>query len=505
MTSVAYGGTIGFVTGGINSYMNGGNIASGMLIGGASGMASGGLGSAIVGSGLKAMVTSGVMSGGVGSGLESYMQGNSWGQVMTDTATGGAIGGLTGGLFRTMGPRISSALGRTFNAGCFVAGTQVHISHLPNDIGLESQVWTDAGWLDRHVDLNVSSLGELASCGEYTSSTETSIASPQSARCGLLLEANRTTPRSLPIEEVPLGSRVPTKNPRPWEFDDSLPEPDQATWVKLSLTMHRADGGVVDAELLRPGWWIEANEIQPGKPLPMNLAELEVYGSALVTAIEPCPPIADGDGSVVTARFVTREVHELARLEILGPDGEVETVTGTPIHPIWSEDRQDWVPLGELLSGETLRTSTGLAQVHSLTLLTHPVPVYNIEIHGEHVYQVGVLGLLVHNAYSQLRQNMIKAFGHPGDGWEAAHIIAKSGFSWAPKAFKVIQNRVKKLGLIDDVANGFWSTRASGHAGTHSKAYIDDLIRIMAGRQTRQEVIDGLNLLWSKIKGNAYL
>lgn len=44
------------------------------------------------------------------------------------------------------------------------------------------------------------------------------------------------------------------------------------------------------------------------------------------------------------------------------------------------------MPLGELLPGETLRAA-------SVAL-----PVYNIEIHGEHVYQVGQLGLLVHNA-----------------------------------------------------------------------------------------------------------
>jgi hypothetical protein len=39
--------------------------------------------------------------------------------------------------------------------------------------------------------------------------------------------------------------------------------------------------------------------------LPFNLPELEVSGLALVTAIDDCPPIADGEGSVVTARFVT--------------------------------------------------------------------------------------------------------------------------------------------------------------------------------------------------------
>ena len=46
--------------------------------------------------------------------------------------------------------------------------------------------------------------------------------------------------------------------------------------------------------------------------LPLNLPELEVSGLALVTAMDDCPPIAVGEGSVVTARFVTREVHVVA-------------------------------------------------------------------------------------------------------------------------------------------------------------------------------------------------
>ena len=56
----------------------------------------------------------------------------------------------------------------------------------------------------------------------------------------------------IPIEEVPLGARVPTENPQPWEYDDSLPAPDQETWAKISITMHRNDGGIVYAELIRP-------------------------------------------------------------------------------------------------------------------------------------------------------------------------------------------------------------------------------------------------------------
>jgi hypothetical protein len=131
--------------------------------------------------------------------------------------------------------------------------------------------------------------------------------------------------------------------------------------------------------------------------LPLNLPELEVSGLALVTAIKDCTPIADGEGSVVTARFVTREVHVVASVDVLGADGTVETITGTTIHPVWSVDRQEWVPLAELAQGERLQGLDGLAVVLGVSLSRVSQPVYNIEVHGEHVYQVGDLGLVVHN------------------------------------------------------------------------------------------------------------
>jgi hypothetical protein len=203
--------------------------------------------------------------------------------------------------------------------------------------------------------------------------------------------------RQIPIEQVPLGARVPTKNPNRYEVDPQ-PEPDQATWAKLSITVERSDGGIVDAELIRPRAWIRSVGIEAGKLLPINIEELQVKGSATVTSIDDCPEIADGEGSVVTARFITREVHVVASVDIQGPDGSIETITGTPIHPIWSVDRQEWVPLGELIEGEALHAANGIATVLSLALVNRSLPVYNVEIHGEHVYQVGEFGLLVHNS-----------------------------------------------------------------------------------------------------------
>ena len=200
----------------------------------------------------------------------------------------------------------------------------------------------------------------------------------------------------VPIESVPIGSRVSTKNPNRFEVDPQ-PEPDQATWAKVSITVERSDGGIVDAEIIRPRSWILRNGICAGRMLPFNLPELEVSGLALVTAIEDCPPIAGGEGSVVTARFVTREVRVVASVDVLGADGTVETITGTTIHPVWSVDRQKRVPLAGLAQGERLQGLDGLAVVLSVTLSRVSQPVYNIEVHGEHVYQVGELGLVVHN------------------------------------------------------------------------------------------------------------
>jgi hypothetical protein len=88
----------------------------------------------------------------------------------------------------------------------------------------------------------------------------------------------------VPIESVPIGARVPTKNPNRFEVDPQ-PEPDQATCAKFSITAERSDGGIVDAEIIRPRSWILASGLCAGRMLPPNLPELEVSGLALVTSI----------------------------------------------------------------------------------------------------------------------------------------------------------------------------------------------------------------------------
>jgi hypothetical protein len=268
--------------------------------------------------------------------------------------------------------RCANLATKVIHGGCFIEGTLVTVSSLPGQSTSTDSLWSNPSWLD-----------------------EPSQETPWLAPERYASVATRTE-LQVPIESVPIGARVPTKNPNRFEVDPQ-PEPDHATWAKVSITVERSDGGIVDAQIIRPRSWILESGLCAGRMLPLNLPELEVSGLALVTAIDDCPPIADGEGSVVTARFVTREVHVVASVDVLGADGTVETITGTTIHPVWSVDRQSWVPLAELADGETLQGLDGLAVVLGVSLSRVSQPVYNIEVHGEHVYQVGELGLVVHN------------------------------------------------------------------------------------------------------------
>ncbi len=71
---------------------------------------------------------------------------------------------------------------------------------------------------------------------------------------------------------------------------------------------------------------------------------------------------------------------------------------GTTVHLIWSVDCDDKVPHSELVEGEQPLTNDGPAAVRSIQLVRASASVYNIEVHFQHVYQVGAIGLLVHNS-----------------------------------------------------------------------------------------------------------
>jgi hypothetical protein len=159
-------------------------------------------------------------------------------------------------------------------------------------------------------------------------------------------------------------------------------------------------------------------------------------------------------------------------------DGTVETITGTTIHPVWSVDRQEWVPLAELAQGEGLCCDTeslGLGfpsslspkasgLVLSVSLSRVSQPVYNIEVHGEHVYQVGELGLVVHNAEGLI----CKTIGEAGE-LAAGTLGRKKGV-----ASVLRPGTLRFPDKIDDTAKIIYETKnvAYQHLSTQLRDYV---------------------------------
>lgn len=144
-----------------------------------------------------------------------------------------------------------------------------------------------------------------------------------------------------------------------------------------------------------------------GLVVELDLPELGLTELAWVTDIADCPEIESRDsgrsagGSVVTATFhhSSGDVIDLtlgSKSSTLAPP---ETIGTTSNHPFWSVDRQEYVQAGQLDVGERVLTFSGdTKRVVTKLPRPGPQPVYNLEVHAEHVYFVGEDGLLVHNS-----------------------------------------------------------------------------------------------------------
>ncbi len=303
--------------------------------------------------------------------------------------------------------------------GCFVAGTKVHLSASP-------AVVTEL---------------ELA----YAATASDSF----SYDLGFAWEEPRAeSALVVPIEQVPLGSRIATKNPEAFGAENPIPDAHESTWRLLSAEIEREDGARVEVELLRPLAWIEEQGFTPGACINLRLEELNVAGLTTIRSVDRCPPLSDGHGNLVTGRFVTRGATNL--VEATFSDSTV--LNGTSIHPVWSLDRMDWVPLGELAIGE--RVYSNDAPLHLVERVSHnqPTDVYNIEVDCEHVYQVGDAGILVHNQYHHL----VSHYSNAKRGWTQ---------NWSADARQILSNANVKM-------HGRHNLRfVAGHTGPHPELY----------------------------------
>ena len=185
-------------------------------------------------------------------------------------------------------------------------------------------------------------------------------------------------------------------------------------------------------------------------------------------------------------------------------------IRATDVHPVWSVDREEWVPAGELEPGELVDTLAGPVAVHSVDRLESPLDVYNIEVHGEHVFRVTAEGVLVHNAGPSCKLGTdlaggLAAFaaGARQAWWQAGHIVPWGNFSnrsdKVQDAIKASKTALEKAGIgLNDSWNGFW-TRSANHLGTHRDSFFVELGDLLRGQSDRQQILGILGTLRDRI------
>ena len=116
-----------------------------------------------------------------------------------------------------------------------------------------------------------------------------------------------------------------------------------------------------------------------------------------------------------TVGFATSDSPLSAFGSPLSVDSDSERIGTTANHPFWSIDRQEYVQAGRLEIGERLQTLSGDVKIVQQKLpRPGPQPVFNLEVHDEHVYFVGEDGVLVHNAKAYVDDALTHSNGHVG-------------------------------------------------------------------------------------------
>jgi len=197
------------------------------------------------------------------------------------------------------------------------------------------------------------------------------------------------------IQDIRIGERVLAHNPEVTDLERRQAIEADSSWRHLQLEMKKADDSVLKIELLRPSEWVVSHNAYAGTTIHLDLEEMGASGPARVVNIGRAPPLAKGPGQIVTGTFS----HSAGNVINLYVDGLDKPIGTTDNHPFWSEDRQAFIPAGDLQSGEHLRTEDG--NILAVTASTPRVAdaVFNLEVNVEHVYFVHSAGILVHNSY----------------------------------------------------------------------------------------------------------
>ena len=229
------------------------------------------------------------------------------------------------------------------------------------------------------------------------------------------------------IESIHVGERVVTdgglaNNSGGGVWDDpNHTDVDPATWrlVQLRVEATARDGSMDRMQVteLMPASLLdkEAAAIGQSIPVPLDLGDINEQGyRALVEAIEPCPAIDPPPGRVVLSTITHLNDYVFA-LTVADASGAEDRLGVTGFHKLYSQTR-GWTSVGDLHVGERLRGELGNVRVVRLDRLPGAQRVYNLTVEHDHVYYVGGLRTLSHNAddcFKEVFTNPADAIGDP--------------------------------------------------------------------------------------------
>lgn len=171
----------------------------------------------------------------------------------------------------------------------------------------------------------------------------------------------------------------------------------RALWRYIDLSLTKPDGSKASIQVGRPIWWIEELGAKVGSSIDLSMHEVGIEGAARVLSITPID--ADSREGAKNGNLVIGKIeHENAVVwDLVFNDDTKEPLGVTANHPLYSQDRDDWVPAGDLEMGEKVRTTNGTATLTGKSQRPGLHKVYNMEVHRSHSYYVSQFGILAHN------------------------------------------------------------------------------------------------------------
>jgi hypothetical protein len=199
----------------------------------------------------------------------------------------------------------------------------------------------------------------------------------------------------------------------------------------------------------------------------LSVPEVGIDGLAEVVSIEPCPAIPDGQGRIVISTFT----HVAPETICMYLEGLAEPIRCTPNHITWSVEHRGFIEAHELQAGNLVLCDDGVREIERVEKVAEPIRVYNIEVQGQHVYQVSALGMLVHNTCPRTI-DIRNLSPHPSAQRTVADAekLARMGaFDWAKYQPIIVENMGGRMVIMD----GMTRVEAALRAGiTHLPAFV---------------------------------